>query len=167
MDAKTHNEIVTELLAMAKADQEMRVRASKDKSRWDKSVDQKNTAHLKEIVETIGWPTISKVGAKASHSAWLLVQHATAEPAFMKQCLKLMKDAQEDDIDPADIAYLEDRLLIMEGKPQIYGTQFRTIDGVTEPFPMEDPEYVDERRARVGLGSFVEYEVQMKTRRRS
>ena len=54
---------------MAKADQEMRTKAIKDKSLWDESVDQKNTARLKAIVAAISWPIIPKVGAKASHSA--------------------------------------------------------------------------------------------------
>lgn len=142
----------------------MRTRAIKDKSFWDGSVDQKNTARLKEIVEAIGWPTIPEFGTEAAHCAWLIVQHATAEPAFMKQCLKLMKDARQGDVAPADIAYLEDRLLTMEGKPQIYGTQFRTIDGATEPFPIADPEHVDERRARVGLETYAEYEARIKVR---
>lgn len=164
MKTQPCNTITAELLTMAKADQEMRTKAIKNKSFWDTSVDQKHTARLKATVTAIGWPTISKVGVEASHSAWLLVQHATADPAFMKQCLSLMKDTGEGDVAPADIAYLEDRLLIMEGKPQLYGTQFRTIDGVTEPFPIADSEHLDERRAQVGLGSFAAYEVQMKAR---
>ena len=49
----------------------------------------------------------------------------------------------------------------MEGKPQIYGTQFRIIDGVTEPFPIEDPDHVDERRTRVGLETTAEYEARI------
>lgn len=164
MESKAHNLIATELLAMAKADQELRDKASKDKGLWDKTVDRQNTERLKAIVAAIGWPTISKVGPEASESAWLLVQHATAEPAFMKQCLTLMKGAEEGDVDPATIAYLEDRLLIMEGKPQIYGTQFLTNNGVTEPFPIEDSDRVDERRARVGLGTYAEYESRVKVR---
>lgn len=164
MKPNTPNTIATDLLAMAKADQEMRTKAIKDRHLWDESVDQKHTARLKEIVAAISWPTISKVGKEASHSAWLLVQHATAEPAFMQQCLNLMKNAGEGDVAPDDIAYLEDRLLIMEGKPQLYGTQFRTIDGVTEPFPIEDPEHLDERRARVGLETYAEYEARMKAK---
>lgn len=164
MKPKTHSSIATELLTMAKADQAMRTKASKDRSLWDNSVDHKNTARLKEIIAAIGWPTISKVGREASQSAWLLAQHATTEPAFMKQCLTLMKDAREGDVAPANIAYLEDRLLTMEGKPQLYGTQFRTIDGVMVPFPLADPDHVDERRARVGLETYAEYEARMKAR---
>lgn len=167
MKPKTNTPIAAELLTIAKADQEMRIKAVKNMRFWDNSVDQKNTTHLKAIVAAIGWPTISKVGAKASESAWLLVQHATNEPAFMKQCLKLMKAADEGDVISTNIAYLEDRLLTIEGKLQIYGTQFRTVNGVTEPFPIGDPEHVDERRAHVGLGSFAEYEARIKGKHRS
>lgn len=167
METQIHNSIAAELLAMAKADQEMRTKAIKDMSLWDASVDQKNTARLKAIVAAIGWPTISKVGKEASRSAWLLIQHATADPAFMKQCLALMKAATEGDVALANIAYLEDRLLIMEGKPQIYGTQFRTINGITEPFPIEDRKRVDERRAQVGLETYAENEARINMMHRS
>src|SRR5215472_3906420 len=157
MDPQTYRAIATELLAMAQVDQEMRARAIKDMSQWDASIDQKNTARIMAIVGEIGWPTISRVGEAASQSAWLLVQHATAEPEFMKRCLLLMRDAETGDVAPANMAYLEDRLLTMEGKPQIYGTQFRFIDGVIEPFPIEDPDHVDERRARIGLKTLAEH----------
>src|SRR5215469_4282515 len=157
MDPQTYRAIATELLAMAQADQEMRAKAIKDMRQWDASVDQRNTARIMAIVGEIGWPTISRVGAAASQRAWLLVQHATAEPEFMKRCLTLMRDAQTGDVAPENMAYLEDRILTMEGKPQIYGTQFRIIDGVIELFPIEDPDHVDQRRARVGLTTLAEH----------
>ena len=162
MDPQTYRAIATELLAMAQVDQEMRTTAIKDVSQWDRSVDQKNTARIKAIIGEIGWPTIAKVGAEASQSAWLLVQHATAEPEFMKRCLTLMQDAEVGDVAPAHMAYLEDRVLTMAGKPQMYGTQFRLIAGVIEPLPIEDPDHVDERRARVGLETLAEYEARSK-----
>jgi hypothetical protein len=157
MDPQIYRAIATELLAMAHVDQAMRTAAVKDMSQWDQSVDQRNTARIKAIVGEIGWPTISRVGAEASQSAWLLVQHAAAEPAFMKLCLTLMRDAATGDVAPANMAYLEDRLLTMEGKPQVYGTQFRIIAGGIQPFPIEDPDHVDERRARVGLETLAEH----------
>lgn len=153
LDAQSISE---ELLAMSQADQEMRTRAIKDKGSWDDTIDLRNTARLKEIVTKNGWPTIPIVGVEASQAAWLLVQHAYADPDFMKECLALMKQAGEGDINPANAAFLEDRLLTMEDRPQIYGTQFRVVNGVTEHLPMEDPEHVDERRAGVGLGTFAE-----------
>src|SRR5581483_6050730 len=160
--AMEYQRIATELNAMAKADQEMRTQSIKDISLWDDSIDHKNTTRLKEIITQSGWPTITKVGPKASQSAWLIVQHATAEPDFMKRCLGLMQRVKKGDVAPTNIAFLEDRILTMEGKLQVYGTQFHTVDGVTTPFPIEDPEYVDERRARVGLDSFAENQARIK-----
>jgi hypothetical protein len=75
-----------------------------------------------------------------------------------------IQDVQEGDVAPADMAYLKDRLLIMEGKPQIYGTQFHIIDGVPEPFPIVDPDHVDEHRAQIGLEPFAEYEAQIRAK---
>lgn len=51
---------------MHDTDQEMRSRATRYESVWDNSVDERNTARLKEIITEIGWPTISKVGEEAS-----------------------------------------------------------------------------------------------------
>jgi Family of unknown function (DUF6624) len=59
--------------------------------------------------------------------------------------------------DPADVAMLEDRILVLEGKPQQYGTQFDwDDDGVLNPRPIANPEDVDERRRAVGLGPLAE-----------
>lgn len=156
-EPKTLNtELANELLEMARVDQEMRFKAIKDKKAWDDTIDHRNTARLKEIIKEIGWPTITRVGAEASHAAWLLLQHAYAEPDFMKECLGLMKISAEGDVAPANLAFLEDRLLTMDEKPQIYGTQFRRVDDKFEPFPIADPEHVDERRASMGMSTLAE-----------
>lgn len=91
MKAQPYNQLGEELLEMARTDQKMRTNARQNMSQWDDSIDKRNTARLKEIVDQIGWPTISKVGADASHAAWLLVQHAYTEPQFMQSCLELMR----------------------------------------------------------------------------
>jgi len=160
-DDKNFNEVADELIAMSREDQEMRERAVQSMDSWDPTVDHRNTARLKALVDKMGWLTVSKVGVEASRSAWLLVQHATSEPDFMRYCLELMKTAPAGDVSPANIALLEDRLLTMEGKPQIYGTQFRMVEGLAEPFPIEDFEHVDMRRMQVGLDSFAEYEARI------
>jgi hypothetical protein len=151
-----------ELIEMSRVDQDMRIKAIKDMSLWNNSIDQRNTTRLKQIIGEIGWPTISKVGKEASQDAWLLVQHATEDIGFMKECLELMKASEPGDVSPTNTALLEDRLLTMEDKPQIYGTQFNTINGITKPFPIEDEEHVDERRASVGLDTFAENEARIK-----
>jgi hypothetical protein len=59
------------------------------------------------------------------------------------------------------VAYLTDRVLLHEGKPQEYGTQAIARDGRFEPRKLRDPDQVDQRRASVGLGSLAGYLARM------
>jgi hypothetical protein len=122
------------------------------------ALDAKHTARLKEIVARHGWPGKSLVGEKAAHAAWLLLQHADADPAFQRRCLDLMTKAPPDEVSPKDIAYLTDRVLLAEGKPQRFGTQFRKDEsGKWVPKTLEDPEHVDERRKAADLEPMADY----------
>ena len=103
---------------------------------------------MKEIVSKIGWPTISKVGKEASSGAWLLIQHADHDIDFQKECLSVMKSESGEEISLRNIAYLEDRIKINLGLPQVYGTQFKLVDGEFIPNEIEDPEHVEERRKK-------------------
>jgi hypothetical protein len=124
-----------------------------------RTIDEGNTAWLKAIVRRHGWPGRSLVGEEAASAAWLLVQHADHDPEFQRECLDLMEKAVErGDASAQDWAYLTDRVLRAEGRPQRYGTQFTES---LEPQPIEDRERVDERRASVGLGSLEEYRQQI------
>lgn len=155
--------IAAELTAMSEADQAMR-----KSDMWDKSVDERNTTRMHEIVAQIGWPTVSKVGTDASHLAWLLVQHADLDRNFQRTCLALMQAQPEGEVKRQDIAYLEDRVCIGEHRLQLYGTQFfHNPQGDLEPLPMLDPDQVDERRAAVGLAPLAEYATRMQAHRKS
>lgn len=63
---------------------------------------------------------------------------------------------------PAHLAYLEDRVRVHAGQPQLYGTQFTFTEGELGPYPIEDPQRLDERRAEAGLEPFAAYETHMK-----
>ena len=153
--------LADELLSMAEIDQAMRFLAIKDENAWNAQIDEDNSTRLQTIVEAQGWPTISKVGTNASHAAWLLVQHAPSLD-FMKNCLELMKQLPKDEVNPANVAYLEDRVLMMSGEPQIYGTQFQGKGKDLQVYPISEPEKVEERRASVGLGTFAENEARVR-----
>lgn len=73
--------------------------------------------------------------------------------AHQAQALALMQKASEaGDADPADMALLTDRVLLAQGKPQRYGTQFADAGhGVMELRPAEDLTTLDARRRAVGL----------------
>jgi hypothetical protein len=150
-----NNELSTELLNRSQKDQDMRNKAiEQGMSYWDSSVDEQNTAYLEALVETSGWPTISAVGPEASQAAWLLVQHADRRPDFQARCLELMKALPEGDVSPRNIAYLEDRVRVAKGAPQLYGTQFYKEGDQFRPRPIEDEATLEERRAAMGLETF-------------
>ena len=65
------------------------------------------------------------------------------------------------EVSAVNVAYLTDRVRMHEGKPQVYGTQFRRSNGDWEPYPIEDPDRVDERRAALGLATLAEYKKQL------
>jgi Family of unknown function (DUF6624) len=69
-----------------------------------------------------------------------------------------MQAQAEGEVKPANIAYLEDRVRVGEGRPQLYGTQFYIDEaGIFGPQPIEDAGHVDERRQAVGLQPLSDY----------
>jgi len=153
---------VTELLALAKSDQEARTHWQETGEVWERTLDESNTKLLKEIVEKIGWPTVSKVGYDASCAAWLLVQHADHDPEYQQYCLNLMRQEPVEEAIKQNIAFLEDRVRANTGRPTLYGTQFGyNKAGEFGPLPIEDRKNVNEKREEMGLVPFEEYEQEM------
>lgn len=120
-------------------------------------LDRRHTARLIEIVEEHGWPGRSLVGEGACQGAFLVLQHADLET--QKKYLPLLREATEaGEVKSTALPLLEDRVRILEGKKQIYGSQVsRHADGRVELWPIEDEARVDERRASVGLEPLAAY----------
>jgi hypothetical protein len=124
-------------------------------------IDADNTEWLNDIVSKRGWLTYSDVGIDGGDAAWLLVQHADADPSFQRLCLDLMTGLPRDEVSQENMAYLTDRVMIKEGKKQIYGTQFEVRDGEWVPAELYDVENVDTRRAEIGLPPLAEYKAML------
>lgn len=124
------------------------------------ATDAANLARLKKIVDQFGFPTAAMVGRKGMQNAWLLTQHADKDPAFQKRILRILRARPTTAVPARDLANLQDRIRIHEGKLQIYGSNFdlKTL----QPTPIEDPRHVDERRARVGLMPLADYSCVMR-----
>jgi hypothetical protein len=118
-----------------------------------KAVHEKNNARIKEIINQYGWPGFSLVGKEGSKAAWLVVQHAVLDTDFMDKCLPLLQNAiTQGEAEGWCLAYLQDRVLTMSGKPQKYGTQHDVDEnGIAHPLPIEDLEKVETLRKEVGL----------------
>jgi len=150
-----------ELLKRVKEDQRIRMAPNPDMAEWGR-IDASNTAFMKTVIDKYGWPGKSMVGDDGALAAFLMVQHADGEPEFQKKCLPLLEAAaQAKEASAGHFAYLTDRVLLAEGRPQRYGSQFQTVNGKSIPLPLEDPDNVDARRQSVGLPSLAEYTKRM------
>lgn len=115
----------------------------------------KNAELLNDIIDTIGYPTIDKVGEKGSEAAWLIIQHSIGRPGFMKKCLRLLeKEVKVKNANQKHLAYLSDRISVFEGKVQLYGTQFDwNENGELSPYKFDNISSVNERRKSLGLNT--------------
>jgi len=153
-----------ELNKMAEIDQSVRSGGFKvlsDQEKRDRleEVDAKNLRRIKAIVEAHGLPTPALVGYDGVGSFWLLTQHATDYEFQDRVLTQIEKLGSESGVSAQQIAMLRDRILVRKGLPQRYGTQFKLMfeNGAVEPYPIENPEHVDDRRKQIGLMSMVDY----------
>ncbi len=115
-------------------------------------MDEAHETRMREIIAKHGWPVKSLVGPDGSNMAWLIVQHCSL--GFEEECLPLLEHAAAaGEATRMNFAYLQDRVLMYQGKPQVYGTQF--WDNAL--WQLEDPVHVDDRRRSVGLGPLADY----------
>jgi hypothetical protein len=131
-----------------------------------KVIHNSNAEELNRIMDLIGFPTAEKVGEKASNAAWFIIQHSIGQPDFMKKCASLMKKEVENrQADQIDFAYLTDRISVLEGKAQIFGTQFDWDEhGEMSPIHIDDYHKVNVRRKALGLKSLHEQTKVMRER---
>ncbi len=111
-------------------------------------------AALTKLAATRGstWPTKSVVGAAGTHAVSMLV---SLDTGLARAALHRMMEAGPAESPAVDVATLEDRLRLVWGRKQIYGTQFRRgPDGKVELAPMEDSSHADLRREDAGLPPF-------------
>jgi hypothetical protein len=145
-------ELRSELLRRAEKDQAARSEPEPDAETLT-SVDAENLNWLRDLITEVGWPGRSMVGQDGAHAAWLLAQHADQDPVFQRRCLDLMTEAgKRGEATLGELAYLTDRVLLAEGKPQEYGTQMTGRKQGWVPRNLRDPQTVDERRAAMSLG---------------
>jgi hypothetical protein len=161
MDA-THTALADELKRMAAADHEASPGAlSEDFAEqllW-RRLTARHGDRLSAIMAEHGWPTEAMVGEEAARAAWLIAQHADRQLDVQRRALALMERAVEaGQSSSAQLAFLRDRTYVNEGREQPCGTQIATVrDGEPVPWPCEEPDRLDERRAEAGIEPFAGY----------
>jgi hypothetical protein len=111
------------------------------------------TRRLVEILDIYGWPGKTLVGEDGAEAAWTLALHTMHDAEVLRRCLTLMRDAAAaGEAEPWQVAFLVDRVSLVERNVQVYGTTIcRQADGSFGPPLLEDPDRVDARRRAVGL----------------
>lgn len=122
------------------------------------AIDSVNQAKVIPIVEQYGWLPKSKVGDKAASAIFYVVQHSSLET--IDKYLPLMETlAKQGEASSTDAAKMRDRLLMFQGKKQLYGSQAASWvrpEGGQVIWPIEDVENVNKRRKEVGFKTTVE-----------
>lgn len=133
---------------------------SKEMQELWKVISRKDSVNLRQvrvILDQRGWLGPDVVGNQGNTTLFLVIQHA--DSATQKKYLPMMREAVKNGkAQASDLALLEDRVALAQGKKQIYGSQIH-IDSAGKYFiaPIEDEANVNKRRASVGLSPLEDY----------
>ncbi|MCA0202017.1 MAG: hypothetical protein LCH56_14500 [Proteobacteria bacterium] len=119
-------------------------------------IDRRDAEHQKALVDLLpaeGWFAKSKYGAEAAEAAWLILQHAVR---LKPELLRTVKPAMDGmlaahEVDRPSYARLDDRLAMMDGRFQTYGTQMVCHMSRWVAYPIGDRNAVDQRRKEMEI----------------
>jgi hypothetical protein len=109
------------------------------------------------ILDKYGWLGTDVAGVNGNATLAMILLHAPLK--IQENYLPMMRDARlKGKVEAHDLAAMEDKILLRQGKKQVYGTHLISFDGKKYYIsPMEDPAAVDKRRAEAGLEKMNRY----------
>ncbi len=123
---------------------------AKEKDRLEATIydtDTRDQEKLDHLIQACGWPGLLD-RKRAAFAAFIIIQHAPL--AYQLKHYDLVAAASRRGVIPRDkFAWLVDRVLVEQGKPQLYGTEFDYGSGDVPV--IADPAHLDERRRSMGL----------------
>ncbi|OHA41935.1 MAG: hypothetical protein A3H68_02400 [Candidatus Taylorbacteria bacterium RIFCSPLOWO2_02_FULL_46_40] len=120
-------------------------------------INKKHLAIVKEITGKYGVGEVAKYSQKAYKCVIVIALHS-GDVEFLKSLTKELQNTTDSYVERRDIAFLTDKLKILQNRPQMYGTQYKIKkDGVVDFIDIERPDEVDRRREKLGMESFEEY----------
>ena len=114
--------------------------------------DHRNQELVISIIEKCGMPTLNEVNQEQMGAIWLALQH-TENKYRIKYFPLIEKAVKNGDLSKEQYALMKDRILMDEGKPQIFGSQIKN----GKLYDLEAPETVNERRQEMGLEPIEDY----------
>ncbi len=123
-----------------------------------READSLNLIKVSSILNEYGWLGRDEIGSQCNTTLFMVIQHADLDAQV--KYLPMMREAVvKGNADPGSLALLEDRVALLQGRKQIYGSQIIGNMKTNEYYvaPLEDPDNVDKRRAEVGLPPMAVY----------
>ncbi|CAM1344178.1 DUF6624 domain-containing protein [Tenacibaculum amylolyticum] len=146
VDCSNKHQILSEVY-----ESDQRIRKSNELLKYAKE-DHRNQELVISIIEKCGMPTLKEVGQKHMNAIWLGLQHSNKK-IRKKYFQQIEKAVENGDLSKQQYALMKDRILMDEGKPQIYGSQIKN----GKLYKLENPETVNERRKEMGMGTIEDY----------
>lgn len=138
-------------------DRDQKTRTVKDSAAFMQFIDSTNLVQVEALIAKYGWMGKSFVGEKGNSALFVVIQHANLA-AQLKYVSLLQKSVEEGESRPGSLALMQDRILMRQGKKQIYGSQvIFNKKREQEFYPIEDEKNVNIRRAKIGMQSLEEY----------
>ncbi len=137
---------------------DQKTRKGIDSAEYVRQIDSSNLVAIEKIIQQFGWPGISLVDTLGNSTVWLVIQHAGLD--IQLKYLPLMEaSVKAGESRFSELAYLQDRVLMRQGKPQIYGTQVvdDPVTGGWKFWDIENETNVNVRRQEAGLMPIEEY----------
>ena len=170
-EQKLDKKLITQLDSIYKDDQQYRLKvdalhqkhgneSGEVKALW-RIIHEKDSVNLLKVLALLdknGWLGPDVVGQQGNNTVFLVIQHAGLK--VQQKYLPVMRDAvKKGNAFPDQLALLEDRVAIGEGRKQLYGSQIGMDKGSKTYYiePIEDPDNLDKRRKNVGLQTMQQY----------
>ena len=122
-----------------------------------------NLIRIEEIIAKQGYPGKTLVGEPTNEAAWYVIQHSKKIAYYYPM---IQEAGASNEIPFTKVAMMQDRMLMQEGKEQLYGTQvsgqyiLNPTTGKKEfwycVWPIQNAESVNELRKEAGFATTVE-----------
>jgi hypothetical protein len=132
---------------------DQRVRTQKVPFKEVVEVNHENLEIVISFLENCGMPSINEVSNQQLGAIWLVLQHSIHPEYTKKYFPNIEKAVNNGDLKKEQYALMKDKILMNEGKPQIYGSQIKS----GKLYKLMEPEKVNSRRKEMDMEPIEDY----------
>ena len=116
-----------------------------------------NLIKVSKILDTQGWPSKKRIGTRGTSTIFLVIQHGN-QKVKLKYLSMIQEALKKNWLPKRQYAMFYDRLLLGQGKRQVYGTQLAMSKESKKPYilPLDNARNIDKIRAEMGLNTMQE-----------